>query len=69
MSLERLQKILARAGLGSRRACEDLILAGRVTVNGRVVTELGTHADPSQADIQVDGKPLSAQRFRYVMLT
>lgn len=67
MAEERLQKILAQAGLGSRRACEELILAGRVTVDGRVVAELGTKADPA-ADIRVDHAPIRAQRLRYVML-
>ncbi len=67
MSEERLQKILAQAGLGSRRACEELIVAGRVTVDGRVVTELGTKAGPD-ADICVDGVSIRRQRSRYVML-
>jgi 23S rRNA pseudouridine2605 synthase len=51
---ERLQKILAQAGLGSRRACEELIAAGRVRVNGQVAT-LGTRADPEADTIEVDG--------------
>ena len=51
---ERLQKALARAGLGSRRACEELIREGRVTVNGRVAT-LGDRVDPSRDRVQVDG--------------
>ncbi|ACQ80405.1 pseudouridine synthase [Beutenbergia cavernae DSM 12333] len=51
----RLQKVLAGAGLGSRRACEDLISAGRVSVDGEVVRELGTRVDPTAAVIHVDG--------------
>ena len=51
---ERLQKVLARAGIGSRRACEELIADGRVTVNGAVAT-LGTRVDPSEDEIEVDG--------------
>jgi 23S rRNA pseudouridine2605 synthase len=51
---ERLQKVLAQAGLGSRRACEELIAAARVTVNGEVAT-LGTRADPEVDAIEVDG--------------
>ena len=57
MTSERLQKILARAGLGSRRACEEFILAGRVTVNNRPAI-LGQKADPSLDTIKLDGKPL-----------
>lgn len=55
--MERLQKLLARAGLGSRRACEKLIREGRVTVNGKVVTKLGAKASPGD-DIRVDGRRL-----------
>ncbi|WP_043498832.1 pseudouridine synthase [Georgenia sp. SUBG003] len=51
----RLQKVLAGAGLGSRRACEEIIAAGRVTVNGEKVRELGTRVDPRTAVIHVDG--------------
>src|SRR5699024_467420 len=51
----RLQKVLAHAGLGSRRACEVLIAAGRVSVDGTVVTELGTRVDPAAVAIHVDG--------------
>jgi 23S rRNA pseudouridine2605 synthase len=65
---ERLQKIIARAGLASRRAGEDIILAGRVRVNGRVVTELGTKADPFADKIEVDGQRLVAEQPRYVVL-
>ena len=56
MTLERLQKFLSRAGVSSRRAGEDLILAGKVTVNGRVVTELGVKVDPDRDRVQVEGK-------------
>ena len=55
---ERLQKLLARAGLGSRRSCETLITAGRVTVDGQVA-ELGGRADPATQSIEVDGRPLT----------
>lgn len=58
MPLERLQKIIAAAGLCSRRDAEDLITAGRVRLNGPAVTELGTKADPDKDEILVDGKPL-----------
>lgn len=65
---ERLQKILAQAGLGSRRACEELISEGRVTVNGRLAT-LGQKADARADTIVVDGTPLArAERHRYVIL-
>lgn len=56
---ERIQKILARAGYGSRRACEQFILAGRIKVNGRTA-QLGEKADPSRDRIQVDGQTLAA---------
>lgn len=55
---ERLQKLISQAGITSRRAAEELILAGRVTVNGAVVTELGSKADPAIDTITVDGKPV-----------
>jgi len=55
MSKERVQKILSNAGYGSRRSCEDLILAGRVTVNGKMVN-LGEKADPNKDQIRLDGR-------------
>lgn len=67
--LERLQKILAQAGVASRRHAEELIKEGRVQVNGQIVTELGTKADPLRDHIRVDGKLLhGAERLRYFML-
>lgn len=57
--LERLQKIIANAGIASRRHAEDLILSGQVRVNGVVVTELGAKADPARDHIRVDGKLIS----------
>lgn len=68
MAEERLQKLLARAGVASRRASEELIQAGRVVVDGRVVTELGTRVDPERAKVEVDGKPIKFESMRYVML-
>lgn len=65
---ERLQKILARAGLGSRRTCEELITSGRVRVNG-VVAGLGSKADPERDRILLDGQPLAtAQGLVYIAL-
>jgi 23S rRNA pseudouridine2605 synthase len=61
---ERLQKVMARAGVASRRACEAYIAAGRVRVNGQVVTELGTRVDPEHDRIEVDGRPLLTGRER-----
>src|SRR5271155_2359098 len=58
MAGERLQKILASAGVASRRKAEEIITAGRVTVNGQVVTELGTKADADADTICVDGAPV-----------
>jgi 23S rRNA pseudouridine2605 synthase len=69
MSQLRLQKILSMAGLASRRAAETLIAQGRVSVNGRTVTELGSKADPSADDIRVDGRRVkSAEPLRYLLL-
>jgi pseudouridine synthase len=66
---ERLQKILSRAGIASRRASEQLMLDGRVTVNGQVVRELGTKADGVHDDIRVDGRRIRvATRRVYVLL-
>ena len=66
---ERLQKILAQAGIASRRAAEQIILDGRVHVNGEIVTELGTRADPHRDHIRVDGKLLAGpEPQRYYML-
>jgi len=67
--LERLQKILAAAGVASRRSAETMIEQGRVQVNGKVVTELGTKADAGRDHIRVDGKLLQgAERLRYFIL-
>lgn len=66
--LERLQKILAQAGVASRRHAENLITEGRVQVNGKVITELGTKADAARDHIRVDGKLLQgSERLRYYM--
>jgi 23S rRNA pseudouridine2605 synthase len=65
----RLQKILSAAGVASRRTAETLIAQGRVTVNGKVVTELGTRADPSIDEIKVDGRRLPRARAnQYILL-
>ncbi|HMD49027.1 MAG TPA: S4 domain-containing protein, partial [Bryobacteraceae bacterium] len=69
MAEERLQKILAHAGVASRRKAEELIQAGRVKVNGAVITELGTKADIGRDHIKVDGKLLhSVERPVYLAL-
>ncbi|NOK60725.1 MAG: pseudouridine synthase, partial [Chloroflexi bacterium AL-N1] len=69
MSAERLQKILASAGIASRRDCEELIVAGKIAVNGKVVRVLGSRVDPDIDTITVDGKPLEPVVQRtYVML-
>ena len=69
MAQERLQKLLAHAGVASRRKAEQLILEGRVAVNGAVVTELGSKADPHKDHIKVDGKHIHApERLVYVAL-
>lgn len=69
MSEERLQKILSRAGVASRRKAEQMIVDGRVTVNGQIVTELGTKADLETDHIKVDGKLLHAPKRKvYIAL-
>jgi len=69
MMEERLQKVLAAAGVASRRACEEMITAGRVQINGHTVTELGTKVDPELVQIAVDGKPVhQPKRHQYIKL-
>jgi 23S rRNA pseudouridine2605 synthase len=63
--MERLNKLLAHAGLGSRRHCEELITAGRVSVDGRAVRDLGTKVDPVQQRVAVDGRPVRLERHVY----
>ena len=66
---ERLQKFLAGAGIASRRKAEELVAAGRVSVNGKVVTEMGTRVDPGADLVVVDGKPVEVhERARYILL-
>ncbi len=69
MPEERLQKILATAGIASRRKAEALILEGRVTVNGKVITELGSKADPETDHIKMDGRLIKQlDHFLYIAL-
>ncbi|MEV7776068.1 pseudouridine synthase [Kitasatospora sp. NPDC086791] len=65
---ERLQKVLARAGVGSRRACEELIEQGRVEVNGKLVTEQGKRVDPQNDEIKVDGLTVATQSYLFFAL-
>jgi 23S rRNA pseudouridine2605 synthase len=69
---ERLQKLISQAGIASRRAAEELIKAGEVSVNGTIVTELGTKADPENDHIKVRGKLISAalknRQYAYILL-
>lgn len=71
MPEERLQKVMARAGIASRRACEEIILQGRVEVNGQVVKEMGLKVDPQRDRIVVDGRALAWEarpRYNYIMV-
>src|SRR5450432_1202564 len=68
MAEERLQKVLARAGIASRRAAEELITKGRVKVDGRVIDQLGVRVDPRRAKVEVDGDRLMAEPLVYIVL-
>ncbi|MEE1929281.1 pseudouridine synthase [Streptomyces sp. TRM 70351] len=65
---ERLQKVLARAGMGSRRACEELIDRARVEVNGQIVLEQGLRVDPEKDEIKVDGLTVATQSYLFFAL-
>src|SRR3954454_16083633 len=65
----RLQRVLAAAGLGSRRSCEELIAAGRVAVNGEVIREQGVRVDPGRDAVSLDGVPVpTRQGLQYFAL-
>ena len=66
--MERLQKVIAQAGIASRRKAETLILEGRVTVNGKVVTELGTKVNVNKDKVEVNGVPVDREEPVYYML-
>ncbi|MEO3945237.1 pseudouridine synthase [Gorillibacterium sp. CAU 1737] len=66
--MERLQKVLAQAGIASRRKSEEMISSGRVQVNGTVVKELGVKVDPAADEILVDGKPIKNEQTLYLLL-
>src|SRR5579859_1760855 len=68
MATVRLQKVLARAGVASRRAAEEWIVSGKVRVDGRVVTELGTKVDPRESRVEVDGERIVRESPVYVLL-
>ncbi|WP_449350810.1 pseudouridine synthase [Streptomyces shaanxiensis] len=65
---ERLQKVLARAGYGSRRACEELIEQARVEVNGEIVLEQGKRVDPEKDEVRVDGLTVATQSYQFFSL-
>jgi len=65
--LERLQKVLAEAGVASRRKSEEMIRAGRVEVNGQIVRDMGVKVDPKQDAIKVDGRPIRQEKKVYVL--
>lgn len=66
--MERLHKVLAHAGIASRRKCEELILERRVRVNGQIVSELGTQVDAECDRIEVDGAPVRVEKKTYIVL-
>lgn len=66
--MERLQKMISQAGVASRRESEKIIQQGRVTVNGKVVTEMGTKVTPGKDRIMVDGKPIAGEKLVYILL-
>jgi len=68
MTRARLQKVLAAAGLGSRRACEELILSGRISVDGNPATKLGTTVDPDMQEVAIDGRKLKLPGKVYVLV-
>ena len=65
---ERLQKYLAECGVASRRKCEEIILAGKVRVNGNLITELGTKVNPKTDTVEVDGRIISSEKKVYILL-
>jgi len=64
----RLQRLLAMAGIGSRRSCEEYITTGRVTVDGQTITELGARVDPDTQDVRLDGERLRVHRRSYYLV-
>ena len=66
--MERLQKVMAHAGVASRRKSEEIIAEGRVKVNGETVTEMGFKVDPEQDEIIVDDELISKEKKRYILL-
>lgn len=65
---ERLQKFISQAGVASRRHAEDLIVAGKVKVNGQIIKELGTKVDPAKDKVEVNGKKIGLQKLIYLAL-
>jgi 23S rRNA pseudouridine2605 synthase len=68
VAVERLQKIISNAGVASRRVAEEMILAGRVAVNGEIQRSLGARADTEADEVTVDGVPVAKGRYRYFMV-
>lgn len=66
--MDRLQKVMAHAGIASRRKCEEIIAEGRVAVNGEIVTEMGVKVDPEEDKVVVDGKIISKEKKIYILL-